>query len=165
MLASTLFSKKMHSSRKGFTLIELMLVIAIIATLSISVFVALNPVKRFADARDSRRVTDVETILTAIHQYIVDNKGALPTGLTTNMAEVQLGTSASGCTISTGGCNSAAAACVNLNTPLAKYISAIPLDPTSGTAAKTGYDVIVDSNNIVTVKACGGENSTISIAR
>jgi len=145
---------------KGFTLIELLVVIAIIAMLAIVVFVALNPSKRLSDARDARRTADVETILTAIHEYIVDNKGALPTGLTTSMAETQLGSSATACGIVQANCNSVATACVDLTTPLAKYLKSIPVDPTASfSAAKTGYTVTVDANNIITVKACGTEGS------
>lgn len=155
--------KNLLSAQKGFTLIELLIVIVIVSALAVTVFVALNPVQRLKDSRDARRTSDVETLLTAIHQYIVDNKGSLPTGLTTGMAETQLGTGASGCTISTGGCTVVAAACVDLTTPLAKYVKSIPIDPLGGTtytAAKTGYSVTVDANNIVTVKACGTEGST-----
>src|SRR3972149_10727287 len=78
----------------GFTLIELLLVIAIIAILATIVIVALNPVQRFADARNSRRWNDVNSILTAVHEYIVDNDGTLPTGVTST--EKQLGTCLSG---------------------------------------------------------------------
>lgn len=150
-----------HKSKSaGFTLIELLIVIAIIAALAVVVFVSLNPVKRLSDARDARRTTDVETMLTAIHTYIVDNKGSLPTGLSTSMVETQLGTAASGCAIATGGCAVAAAACLDLSTPLAKYLKSIPQDPKTGTAATTLYSVLVDANNIVTIKACGTEGTT-----
>lgn len=152
--------------QKGFTLIELLIVIAIISALAVVVFVSLNPVQRLKDSRDARRTSDVETILTAIHTYIVDNKGALPTGLTTSMAETQLGTGAAGvCSpLATGGCAVAAStACVNLATPLVKYLKSMPIDPTGSTtfdATKTGYSVTVDANNIITIKACGTEGTT-----
>jgi len=153
---------QLRRSGTGFTLIELLIVIAIIAALAIAVFVALNPQKRIEDAQNAARTSDVDTILTAIHASIVDNKGALPTGLTTDMEETQLGTDASGCTISTGGCGVAAAACVDLSTPLAKYLGLVPVDPSGGTtytSAKTGYSVTVNANNIVTIRACGKEGA------
>lgn len=150
---------------KGFTLIELLLVIAIISILAVVVFVALNPAQRFKDSRDARRTTDVDTILSAIHSSIVDNKGTLPTGLTAGMSEAQLGTG-TGCTVSTGGCTVVTAACLDLATPLTKYLKSIPTDPNGGTAAKTNYSVVVDANGIVTVKACGTEGATnISASR
>jgi len=153
--------------RRGFTLIELLIVIAIIATLAVVVFVALNPAQRFADTRDARRVSDVNTILTAIHAAIVDTKGTLPTGLATGMSEVQLGTATSGCAVATGGCAVATAACTDLTAPLTKYLKTIPVDPSLAvTSTKTNYSVVVDSNNIVTVKACGKEGTAnISASR
>ncbi len=153
---------KTHThSQPGFTLIELLLVIAVISAIAVTVFVALNPAQRLADSRDARRQTDVETILSAIHTYIVDNKGSLPSGLTAGMSEKQLGTATSGCTNAAGGCAVAATGdCVNLTTPLATYLKSIPQDPKDGTAALTKYSVAVDANGMVTVKACGGEGAT-----
>ncbi len=158
-----------RKQQKGFTLIELLIVVAIIAALAIAVFVALNPAQRLKDAKDARRTADADTILTAIHASIVDTKGALPTGLTTGMAETQLGTGVTGCAIATGGCAVVATACADLSTSLVKYLKSIPIDPSGAatyTSAKTGYSVTVDTNNIVTIKACGVEGATnISVSR
>jgi prepilin-type N-terminal cleavage/methylation domain-containing protein len=151
----------MMKSKKGFTLIELLLVVAIISTLAVVVFVALDPATRFKNTRDARRTADTATILTAIHASIVDSKGSLPSGLTAGMSEKQLGTATSGCALATGGCSVAATGdCVDLSTPLVKYLKSMPTDPNGGTAALTKYSVVVDSNGIVTVKACGTEGST-----
>ena len=154
-------------SKLGFTLIELLLVIAVISALAVTVFVALNPAQRLKDGRDARRQTDTETILSAIHTYIVDNKGALPAGLSAGMAEKQLGTGVTGCAIATGGCTVAGATdCVSLATPLATYLKSIPLDPNGGTAVLTKYSVVVDANGMITVRACGTEGANnISTSR
>ncbi|HZE86645.1 MAG TPA: type II secretion system protein [Methylomirabilota bacterium] len=148
--------------QKGFTLIELLIVISIIVALSVTIFVALNPTKRLQDARDARRIANVEALLTAIHHYIIDNKGTLPTGLLTGMAETQLGTGNAGqCSpVATGGCTIASStACVDLTTPLAKYLKSIPQDPKTGSATTTLYSVTIDANNLVTIKACGTEGA------
>ena|SRR3989344_3794677 len=159
--------KQFTMKNKGFTLIELLLVIGIISVLAVVVFVALNPAQRFKDARDARRTSDVDTILSAVHTSIIDNKGTLPTGLTAGMSEAQLGTAASGCAVATGGCAVTTAACLDLATPLVKYLKTIPIDPSLTSAStKTNYSVVVDSNGIVTVKACGTEGTTnISASR
>lgn len=136
--------------QKGFTLIELLVVIAIIAILATVVFVALDPVTRFADARDSRRWNDVNSILTAVHESIVDNDGDLPTGLATGQASTEIGSCVT---------------CDDLATPLAAYLKSIPLDPDGGTTANTGYFIEVDSNNIVTVSAGNAENQTVEVSR
>lgn len=149
---------RFYGGRSGFTLIELLVVISIIIALAVVVFSALNPGQRLKDSRDARRTTDVDSILTSIHQYIVDNKGSNPTGLST--LEQQLGTAASACAIATGGCNVTAAACLDLSTLLAKYLKSMPTDPLAGTAGKTNYSAIQDSNGLVTIRACATGTGT-----
>lgn len=152
------FTKQLNT--KGFTLIELLIVITIIAALAVTVFVALNPAARLSAARDARRTSDVDTILTAIHASIVDNKGTAPAGLST--VEQQLGTATSGCGgLSSNGCSvsTATTSCLNLATPLITYLKSIPTDPKNGTVGTTGYSAVQDSNGIVTVKACGAESA------
>ena len=52
--------------KKGFTLIEMLVVIAIIAIVSGVVIVGINPSKRIADAQDSRARQDVRSVASAI---------------------------------------------------------------------------------------------------
>ncbi|QQG47352.1 MAG: prepilin-type N-terminal cleavage/methylation domain-containing protein [Candidatus Woesebacteria bacterium] len=163
--------KRFYKREEGFTLIELLLVVAILAVLAVAVFVALNPGQRLKDAKDARRTSDTDSILSAIHQSIVDSKGSLPTNMPAAGTEAQLGTAATGCAIATAGCAVTQAACVDLMSGtqnLSKYLKSMPVDPSGGTftAAQTGYSVVVDTNGIVTVKACGAEGGTnISASR
>ena len=160
--------EKNNLAKKGFTLVELLLVVGIIATLAVVVFVALDPAKRFADSRDARRTTDAETILSAVHQYIIDNKGAFPQGLTSD-EEWMLGSSGNYCVnntnASTGGCNANNNSCLDLSGPLSRYLKTMPFDPQGGTAENTQYTIFRDSNGIVTIKACNAENGNISVSR
>jgi len=147
---------------KAFTLIELLVVIGIIATLTTVVFVAVNPAKRFQDARNARRTGDADTLLSAVHQYIVDTGGSLPAGVGTPAS--QIGTCA------TGGatlCPGANAACIDLTTVLSggKYLKTNPIDPQTGSAVTTGYSVTKDANNLFTITACSAEGTTIQISR
>ena len=66
---------KITNKKRGFTLIEILVVIAIIAILAAIVIVAINPAKRFQDARQTQRQANVEAILSAIQQNMVDHKG------------------------------------------------------------------------------------------
>lgn len=152
---------KILHNQKGFTLVELLIVMAIITTLTTLIFVSLDPITRFAEARNSRRTTDTNSILTAIHEFIIDNDGDVPTGLDTT--ERQLGIcTGTGKTL----CSDAADDCLNLSTDLARYFKTIPQDPGEGTSETTGYSVYLDINNIVTVKACQAElEETIEASR
>ncbi len=133
---------KINKNNKGFTLIELLVVIAIIAILATVVFVALDPATRFADSRNSRRWNDVNSILTAVHQCIVDNEGIL--------ADCSLATTEGPVAIS-----------AELTTALVPYLKSIPLDPQGG-----GYTIEVDANNIVTIAAPAAENGmTVEVSR
>ena len=62
---------------KGFTLVELLVVIAIIGVLATLVLLQLGTAR--ARARDTKRITDVNQIRTAIEQYFEDNNGKYPT--------------------------------------------------------------------------------------
>ncbi len=149
---------------RGFTLLEILLVIGMIAVLATVVLVALDPAKRFRDVRDAKRATDVQSILSAIQTYIVDNQGTMPTGLSTT--EKQLGTGP-GCALATGGCAvTGNTDCVDFSSTLAKYLETVPKDPNGGTTTLTKYSAVIDANGIVTVKACGTEGGTnISVSR
>ena len=74
--------KKFLKNQKGFTLIEILLVVAAIAILAGIVIVAINPAKQLGDTRNASRNSAVNTILNAITQYAVDNNGVLPAGIT-----------------------------------------------------------------------------------
>jgi len=55
----------------GFTLVELLLVIAILGILASAVLVSLNGIR--AQARDARRASDVKTLHDALALYQIDN--------------------------------------------------------------------------------------------
>ena len=56
--------------KKGFTLIELIIVIGIIALLATTVILVINPAKIFQEARDSQRIADLGQVSNALGLYL-----------------------------------------------------------------------------------------------
>lgn len=153
---------------RGFTLIELLIVIAIIAILAAAVFVALDPLTRFQEARDSQRFSDLNNILSAVKVDQVDNDGAYSAAITALTAdtEYQIGTAAVGCN---DGCTAVTteAACVNLTSLVTDgYLGSVPMDPSTGVAAETDYYLIRTAAGTITVGSCDPEvEAAITLTR
>jgi len=58
--------------KKGFTLIELLVVIAILAVLMSVIVVTLNPAEMLKKTRDTKRISDLDALRTAINLYVTD---------------------------------------------------------------------------------------------
>jgi prepilin-type N-terminal cleavage/methylation domain-containing protein len=165
MIQAVSFSNQKH--RSGFTLVELIIVIAIIAILAAAVFVAIDPARRLHAARNSQRWADVTAIVDAIKKYQVDNGGSLPStsvAIDDTAASVQVigesvGTcsalTCSGFTVVSSDCGLSA-----LDTDLAPYLNTIPQDPLSGDSDDTRYYLNKDANGLLTVGACVTETET-----
>lgn len=145
-------------AKKGFTLIELLVVIGILSVLLVITLVAINPARQFSLANNTKRRSDVNSILNAVQQYASDNKGVLPTGITTSAQNVS---------------STAANVCASLVTD---YLAALPVDPltnngtsiTDCTAAyETAYTIVKSAtNNRITVAAPDAElGDVISVTR
>lgn len=147
-------------SKSGFTLIELLVVIGILAVLLAITLVAINPARQFAQANNTQRSSDVSAILNAVHQYMAENNGQPPAGITTSATE-----------ISSVGAN----LCTSLVT---EYLAALPRDPQEAISGpvdeagcagtyETGYTIMASpDNNRITVAAPTAElGASISATR
>jgi len=65
---------------KGFTLVELLIVITILAALAAAVVVVLNPAELLAQARDAQRLSDMTTMRDAVNLYISQTAAPLLCG-------------------------------------------------------------------------------------
>lgn len=162
--------KLLTLTRRGFTLIELLVVIGVLAVLLAIVLIAINPARQFSQANNTKRSSDVNALLNAVHQYAADNKGNL----------AGLGT------ISTDPLNPTAISSVGIGDTfctglVTEYIAALPADPLTNngapvldtscdgaTAWATGYTIYrTTSDNRITVIAPATELgvTTISVTR
>ena len=69
---------RMKKDRQGFTIIEVVLVLAIAGLIFLMIFIALPALQR--SQRDTQRRNDISLLLTKIMNYQTNNRGALPTG-------------------------------------------------------------------------------------
>jgi len=145
-------------NKKGFTLIEVLLVVVIIAILAGIVIVAINPGRQISQANNTQRQSDVKTVLDAVHQYAIDNRGTFPTGITATATEI----------------GSAALLIDVCDDLVPTYIAEMPFDPTDADAAFTsctvyasGYTIAQDAtSNRITVAAPTAElTEVISVTR
>lgn len=142
-------------NNKGFTLLEVLLVVAAIAILAGIVILAINPSKQLGETRDAQRWADVNTVLNAVYQYSIDHGGNLPGDISTSTTEICTSTATSTC--STAGLTYLG----DLFTGEV-YLVSMPVDPSGNTSTDgAGYEVYRSAiNNRITVHAPDAEQTS-----
>lgn len=110
---------KNKQPQRGFTLIEILIVIGLVAILASIVLIAVNPARQFAQARNAQRISNVNAILNAVSTRIADNRG------------IFMGSSC-GFEIPTTAENMASNAFDIRPCLVPTYISELPMDPITG---------------------------------
>lgn len=135
----------------GFTLFELLIVMAILGILSTVLVVVINPGRQLAKARDTQRETDMIAILGAVYMYTSEHSGGLP-DTDGNPATNNFPTSLT-CIGSSVGCFDLANAGDTGETIVPEYMAEIPTDPR--TNSSEDYLIMVDANGRLIASASG----------
>lgn len=145
---------KPEAGKKGFTLLEVLLVVGIIAVLAAIVIVAINPKHQMGYTRNAQRWSDVNTILNATYQYYIEN-GDLPASITTSSKEIcRTGQDCTGL--------------VDLSdlTDDETFIVSVPYDPLGASTDGAGYEIEKTSHDRVKVSAPDAElGETIEVIK
>ncbi|MEX0595389.1 MAG: prepilin-type N-terminal cleavage/methylation domain-containing protein, partial [Candidatus Paceibacterota bacterium] len=135
------------NKEKGFTLLEILLVIAAIGILAAIVLVAINPNRQLAQVRNAQRRADVNTIYKALEQYLIDT-GSYPTGITTEMKDICI--------------NENTINCLNLGVLAPDYVAGIPIDP-AGVSYRVGINIENNRVRLSSGQSESGQSVSINL--
>jgi prepilin-type N-terminal cleavage/methylation domain-containing protein len=140
---------------KGFTLIEVLLVITLISILIGILLFSINPNRQLGQARNLTRKSDITTIYNALQYQRVKNRGVILNTITTSYQEIcDTGTRMSTDALPTATyCNGK----IDLRSLIPTYINSIPKDTQATGTGNTGYEVAKTSTNLISIRAKNSE--------
>jgi prepilin-type N-terminal cleavage/methylation domain-containing protein len=144
------------NKKSGFTLLELVIVIAIISILFSIIVTVINPAQKIAKAYDSQRLSDMNALNKALQQYYIDNSSYKNLDISENEIEIcdtryVDGTEKNNC-----------GKFINLSKLVPEFIVAVPTDPLNIIAnpqnnpeklSGNGYTVKVDKQNKISIRS------------
>jgi prepilin-type N-terminal cleavage/methylation domain-containing protein len=148
--------------KKGFTLIELMLVIAIIGILSGVLLTLINPIKIQQKTRDSRRLQDIDSLKGSIVVAVIEGE--------IDLVETTTACGIDGCDQTEGGIAVDGSGYIKFTVTgaggLEEYITVLPIDPSENFSyiyASDGNDFEINyvyehEDNIPKMATDGGNN-------
>ena len=144
-------------SQTGFTLVELLIVVAIIGLLATGVLMVMNPSTYFRNSRDARRKSDLQSIRTAVELFYAGNS-SYPTsglGMQLDLQAIGSGSWVSGSVtyLQKTPVDPSSGAGYCYNKTASGYILCAPVEGTAvgaGTCTPTGAALAVSYNHCVT---------------
>lgn len=109
----------------GFTLVEVLITIAILAVIATVTLIGINPLAQLSKSQDAKRKSDLNQIQKALELYYQDN-GKYPNMTTTNPRKIKVGVSI-----------------INWGSAWLPYMAQLPKDPN----ANKNYVYFVDPTN------------------
>ncbi len=82
-------SSKVHKEARGFTIIEVMIVLLIAGLIMLIVFLAIPALRR--NSRNTQRTNDASALLAGVTEFANNNRGQLPNSWNTGNAEFTMG--------------------------------------------------------------------------
>jgi len=132
---------KLSTKQKGFTIVEVLIVLAIAGVIMLVVFLAVPALQR--SSRNTQRKSDVNHLMALINEYKANNNNAVPTAIATSGS----GTST---TLYTNG---------------EKFsLITVPTTVTAATAATTFTAPTTDTPQVYTGASCNGNNAQYNSA-
>lgn len=149
---------------RAFTLVELLIVIAILAILAAAVVIVINPGELMAQAKDSERATEIKSIGKAIDLFILDNSStslgspntvyiSIPSATAPNCDAANLSPLPAGwsyrCASSANLRNIDGTGWIPINFSLIKSgspLSSLPVDPVNDVSLFKYYSFTIDSS-------------------
>ena len=127
----------MEAKQKGFTLVELLIVVAIISILVAMVLIAINPVRLIEESRDSKDRSELNGVKAALQLYLNEHN-AYPDAATFNGGGLVSG----------------------------DYINAMPSATITYTPAGTDYTALISVRHVISAdnesgSRCGGASGQI----
>ncbi|HSX39817.1 MAG TPA: type II secretion system protein [Candidatus Saccharimonadales bacterium] len=130
---------------KGFTLVELLVVVAIIAVLAGVLLLAINPVALLQKGRDAKRLEDMDALSKAVTLALADGEVTLTATGSCSTCSSLSGTQA------VDGTGWLKFAIPTGKTGLSKFISSLPVDPLNTGASVYTYGATISQYELNTV--------------
>jgi prepilin-type N-terminal cleavage/methylation domain-containing protein len=151
-------------NKKGFTLVEVLVVVGILAILMTTAIVAVDPFRQFSQANNVNRWSGINTIMNAISQRIVYEKGKInydvPGFAVTNCPATGDDVPTTATALSSTQYNFCGALVPN-------YVGSLPYDPQDGnytdcTSYDTHYTISCDATSKrITINAPSAQNGEV----